>query len=119
MYRSSFHSDKPYVPKGIDEIMDLLASMMLFAPTFKDKIGYSPERNIDTEFFALNEGLRLIRYESGEENYKSLSTLSDKMRAHFEADPENKTGDTVKGRNLIMEMEDLLTAIARRKKPTD
>jgi len=115
MYRSNLRSDKPYIPQGIGEIMDFLGSMMLSSPTFKDKLGYFPERNIDTEFFALNEGLKTIRKKVGEENYQALVKLSDKMRAYFEADPEDKTEDSLKGRDCIIEMEDILKASARRK----
>ena len=28
--------------------------------------------------------------------------MSDRMRAHFEADPENKTEDTLKGRAILI-----------------
>jgi hypothetical protein len=56
--------------------------MMLSAPTFKDKTGYLPDHNIDSEFFALNEGLKTIRKKVGEENYLALIALSDKMQAH-------------------------------------
>jgi hypothetical protein len=99
---------KPYIPQTIGEIWDKLGSMMLYSPTFKDDSGYFPERNIETEFFALNEGLKAVRKKLGEERYQALVALSDRMRAHFEADPENKTDDTLAGRRLINEMEDLL-----------
>jgi hypothetical protein len=39
--------------------------------------------------------------------------MSDQMRAHFEADPENKTDDTIKGREIIDEMQNLLNQKAR------
>lgn len=64
--------------------------------------------NIDTEFLALNEGLLAVRKKFGEERYVTLRALSDKMRALFEADPEDKTGDTQAGREIIHEMEDIL-----------
>jgi hypothetical protein len=115
MFSSSYSSEKPYVPQGISEIWDFLGAMMLSAPTFKDKTGYFPDRNIDTEFFALNEGLKIIRKKVGEENYQALAALSDKMRAHFEADPEDKTEDGIRGRDCISEMEEILRASARRK----
>jgi hypothetical protein len=51
----------------------------------------------------------------GEENYQALVALSDKMRAHFEADPEDKTDDGTKGRNCIVEMEAILKASTRGK----
>lgn len=100
---------KPYIPQSIGEIIDHLGSMMIFSPTFEDHSGYLPGRNIDTTFFELNEGLKVLRKKLGEERYAGLVSLSDRMRAHFEADPENKTDDTLKGRALIHEMEDLLT----------
>jgi hypothetical protein len=95
--------------------MDFLGSMMLSSPKFKDKTGYFPDRNIDTEFFALNEGLKAIRTKVGEERYHALVALSDKMRAHFEADQEDNSEDGIKGRDCIIEMEDILKASARRK----
>ena len=115
MFSSSYRSTKPYIPQGISEIWDFLGAMMLSAPTFKDKTGHCPDRNVDTEFFALNEGLKTIRKKVGEENYQALVALSDKMRAHFEADPEDKTEDGIKGRDCIIEMEEILKASARPK----
>lgn len=104
----------PYIPKDISEIWDVLGSMMLSAPTFRDKTGYFPDQNIDTEFYALNEGLKLIRKKVGEENYEKLVALSDRMRAHFEADPEDKTEDGIKGRDCISEMEEILKTTRRK-----
>ena len=105
----------PYIPQGISEIMDLLGWMMLKSPKFEDDTGYFEGQNIETEFFALNEGLKAIRKKVGEENYQALVALSDRMRTHFEADPNNETDDTIKGRDCIIEMEDILKASARRK----
>lgn len=104
---------KTRVPKGIGEIMDRLGMMMLKSPTFVDKTGYFPGRNVETIFHSLNEGLRLIRSELGEARYLTLIDMSDRMRAHFEADPEDKTDDTLKGRAIIREMEVLLKQKAR------
>jgi len=115
VFRSSYTSNKPYIPNGMSEIWDFLGSMMLAAPTFKDKRGYFPERNIETEFFALNEGLKTIRKQVGEENYQTLVALSDKMRAHFEADAEVMTENSIKGRDCIFAMEEILKASRRRK----
>ena len=105
---------RPYIPQTVGELMDKLGSMMLGAPTFKDRAGYFPQKNIDTEFFALNEGLLAVRKKLGEERYAALKALSDKMRALFEADPEDKTGETQTGREIIHEMEDILTSAAKR-----
>ncbi|UZK66387.1 hypothetical protein [Sphingomonas sp. M1-B02] len=99
---------EPYVPQTIGEIWDLLGSMMLGSPTFVDKTGYFPQQSIDTEFFALKEGLNAIRKRLGEERYEKLVEMADRMRAHFEADPEDKTDDSLAGRQLIYDMEDVL-----------
>ena len=99
---------KPYIPQNIGEIVDHLMTM-LASPTMKDTTGYFPGRNVDIEFFALNEGLKLVRNKLGEERYDALVGLADRMREHFEADPDDNTGDANAGRALIGEMEDLLT----------
>jgi hypothetical protein len=104
---------KPYVPKDAGELLAYLAHMMLAAPTFEDKTGYLRRMNIDTTFFSLNEGFQAIREKLGEERYEKLRAMSDKMRALFEADREDKTGDTQAGRMLIHEMEDILTDVAK------
>ena len=46
--------------------------------------------------------------------YNELRTMSDRMRTHFEADPEDKTDDAIKGRELIKDMLDLLKATKRK-----
>jgi len=89
--------------------------MTLAAPLFKDRTGYFPQMNLESEFFGLNESLLALRNKLGEERYERLKALSDKMRALFEADPEDKTGDTRAGRRVIPEMEDILRSTAKRK----
>jgi hypothetical protein len=105
---------KPYIPQDVGEIMDMLAMMMLSSPRFIDEIGYFPGRNIDTIFLQLNEGLRMMRGKLGDELYLKLREMSDRMRAHFEADAENRTDETLKGRAIIMEMRNLLKQSARK-----
>jgi hypothetical protein len=105
---------KPYIPKGVSEIRDFLGMMMLKSPAFVDKTGYFPDRNLETTFCELNEGLRLIQGKLGEERYLKLVAMSDRMRAHFEADPEAKTADTRKGCAIIHEMQELLTQKIRK-----
>ena len=106
---------RPYIPLTTGEIYDLLGSMMLSSPTFVDKSGDYPERNIDTEFFVLKEGLKNVRKKLGEDAYLRAVELADQMRAHFEADPEDKTDDSLAGRDLILAMEDILRASNDRK----
>jgi hypothetical protein len=105
---------KPHIPQDVGELLDLLADMLFAAPTFKDKTGYFPQKNIATAFLALNEGLLSVRRNLGEECYAALRATSDKMRALFEADPDDKTGDAHAGCMLIHKMEHILTSVARR-----
>ncbi len=105
---------KMYVPKSILELLDFLVSMLLSAPKFLDKTGYFPHQNLDYVFRQLNEGLSLNRPALGEERYHELMRMSDQMRAHFEADPENKTGETRKGRDIIYEMENIVKQVRRK-----
>jgi len=105
---------KPYVPGGVSELLDFLAHLRLSSPTFKDETGYLRQMNIDTTFFSLNEGLLVLRKKLGEERYTTLRALSDKMRALFKSDPDDKTGDTHAGRMLAHEMEDILRSVGKR-----
>ncbi len=104
----------PYIPQTTGELWDLIGGMTLFAPTFKDKTGYFPERTLATEFIALNGGIDAVRKKIGEERHAALRALSDRMRVLFEADPEDKTGEAQAGRQMFFEMEEILRP---RKKP--
>lgn len=106
---------KSYVPQTIGEVWDMLGSMMLSSPTFKDDFFH--DRTIDTEFARLNEGLKVVSGELGVERYSALVGLSDRMRMLFEADPEDKTGEAVAGRRLIREMEEILRPRRNGNKP--
>ena len=103
-----------YVPKNVQELLEFVVSMLSSAPKFMDRTGYFPYQNLDYVFRQLHEGLNLNRQTLGEERYNELVRMSDQMRALFEADPEDKTGDTLKGCKIIHEMEDILRH-ARRK----
>jgi hypothetical protein len=97
-----------HVPQNILELLELLTSMLLSSPKFTDKTGYMPFLNLDYVFRELHEGLACNRQTLGEERYDELMQLSDRMRTHFEADPDNKTGETRRGRDIIHDMEDIL-----------
>jgi hypothetical protein len=111
-----YKNPNPYIPRSIEEVWDLVGSMMLGAPTFIDKTEFFPDRSIETEFFALDEGLKAIRETIGSNDYQRLLDLSARMRAHFEADPEDKTGETTKGRECIVEMIEILRAAWRKER---
>jgi len=99
-----------YVPKEISELLDFLGMMLLSAPTFLDESGYFPRKNLDTVFVALHQGLSNVRAEINEDRFAQLTTLSQRMRTHFEADPNEVTGDTANGCAVIHQMEDILNA---------
>lgn len=117
MSDSSIDYSRIHVPKTVGEIVEQLGSMMLSAPQFKSRLPWAFEEDIDTNFYQLNEGLKAVRRQLGEETYVRLVEMSDRMRAHFEADPEDSTEDGIKGRELIDEMTDILRASRIRKAP--
>ncbi|WP_158807969.1 hypothetical protein [Beijerinckia sp. L45] len=98
---------RPYTPLIVDnigDISDLLDWMMLESPALIDRTGYFPGKTLNTVFYSLNESLAQVRGNLGDQSYLQLLDMSHHMRAHFEADPHNKTDDTLKGRGLINEM---------------
>jgi hypothetical protein len=107
-------SVKIRVSQNIPELLDVLSSMLVSAPKFLDKTGWLPFRNLDYVFQQLNQGLNHNRRTLGEERYHQLMGISDQMRALFEADPEDKTGETTKGCKIIHEMEDILNQARQR-----
>jgi len=104
---------KPYICQTLGELNDKLGWMMLNAPTFEDRTGYFPDRDLKITFEGFNESLANLRGKLGEERYAKMREMSDEMRALFESDPESKTGGSKAGRQIIHEMELLL----RRKRP--
>ena len=104
-----------YVPRDVGELIDQLSHMLLGAPKFQDKTGYFPYRNLDYDFQQLTGGLNNIRQALGEERYQELTRMSDRMRALFEADPEDKTGETLEGCKIIHQMEDILRQVRRKR----
>ncbi len=99
---------KPYICQTVGELNDKLGWMMLNAPTFKDRTGYFPDRNIENTFQGFNESLDTLRGKLGEERHAKMREMSDQMRALLESDPESKTGGSKAGRQIIHEMELLL-----------
>ena len=104
---------QPYIPQTIGELIDFLGWMLLFSPKFENDSGYFPGRNLGTTFISLNEGLKAVRNRLGEGRYATLIADADRMRSHFEADPEDSTGETKAGCALILEMMDLLKNLRR------
>src|SRR5215470_7452061 len=99
---------KMYIPGNIQELREFVVSMLISAPKFLDKTGYLPFRNLDYTFRQLHEGLAQNRQTLGDERYQELMRMSDRIRALFEADPEDKTGETSEGCKIIHQMEDIL-----------
>jgi hypothetical protein len=105
---------KMTIPQDIGELLEHLIWMLLKSPKFIDKTGRFPFQDVEYVFRELNEGLSNVRPTLGEERYHQLMGMSDRMRALFEADPDNKTGETRKGRDIIYEMEDILKQVGRK-----
>ena len=99
---------KMTIPQDIGELLEHLIWMLLKSPKFIDKTGRFPFQDVEYVFRELNEGLSNVRPTLGEERYHQLMGMPDRMRALFEADPENTMGETRKGRDIIHEMEDIL-----------
>jgi hypothetical protein len=96
----------PFMPESIDELLDKLGTLMLSSPKFEDD--YFTNRNLETVFFGLFEGLKLLRPELGESKYERLVDISTRMKAHFAADPDDENGRAIEGRELVLEMQDIL-----------
>jgi hypothetical protein len=105
---------KMRVPQNIGQLRDLLSTILLSAPKCLDNTGYFPYQNLDYVFQRLVAGLEQNRGTLGEERYHQLMGMSDRMRALFEVDPEDKTGETLQGCKIIHEMADILTALRRK-----
>jgi hypothetical protein len=102
---------KMHAPQDIQEILVLLSWILLESPQFIEKSGYFQSMSVDYVFGRLKEGLGNIRETLGEQRYQELMRMSDRMQAHFEADPESKTGETRKGRDIVYDMEDILRQV--------
>ncbi|THD48578.1 MAG: hypothetical protein E7774_02780 [Bradyrhizobium sp.] len=105
---------KMHIPQNISELLDLTTSMLLSAPKFLDKTGYLPFLNLDYVFEQLHAGLAQNRQRLGEERYNRLFEMSGQIRALFEADPDDKTGQTLQGCKVIHQMNDILRSALRK-----
>ncbi|OQW73397.1 MAG: hypothetical protein BVN33_09830 [Proteobacteria bacterium ST_bin13] len=111
----SYFNSKPYIPSTLSEIYDTLGSMILGAPTFIDRFGDFPNRNIDSEFNKLTQGFDLVRKKLGEERYARLMDLAARAKVLFAADQQDTNGKTDEGRALLFEIEDEIQAARRRR----
>ncbi len=104
---------KPYIPASISEINDQLGSMFLWAPTFKDKALVFPDRDLESEFYELFEGLGVVRKKLGEQRYTQLVDLAARSKTLFAADQDDNNGKTDEGRELLCQMQDVLRDVRR------
>lgn len=102
-----------FIPNDLSEVYDFLGWMMLCSPRFDHSDGYLPPLGIENAFVGLNEGLRRIESQLGEDRYRQLTQMSDQMRTCFEADPDDKLSEAIQGRDLILDMQEMLKAVAR------
>lgn len=86
-----------------------------FTPgTPADPSGYFQPTSVEYVFSRLTEGLGNVRQALGDGRYQELMRMSEQVQALFEADPDDKTGQTLEGCKIIHRMEDMLQE-ARRK----
>ena len=107
-------SSKIYVPQNVGELRDLLSLILLSAPKCLDNTGYFPYQNLDYVFQQLLAGLDHNRATLGDERHHQLMEMSGRIRALFEADPDDKTGETLQGCKIINEMADILDEVRRK-----
>jgi hypothetical protein len=112
---NSYFNPKPYIPATLSEINDQLGSMILWAPTFRDRTLTFPDRNIDSEFDKLFGGFGLVRKKLGEERYATLFDLAARAKALFAADQDITNGKTFEGRELLQDMQDILRDVRGRR----
>ncbi|HEY1124551.1 MAG TPA: hypothetical protein VGE65_02880 [Sphingobium sp.] len=97
---------KNYVPQHASELYDMLAMMMGTSPTFKDE--YFVDQTLDTVFTAFLMGLAASKEDLGAGLHRSLTDLAIRARALFESDPEDKTGESKEGQQLLWQMDEIL-----------
>ena len=106
-------------PRDVGEVIDKLTTVLLNSPNFEDKTGYFPFKNIEWVFQQLNGGLNNIRETIEEARHHELMRMSAQIRALFEADPEDKTGETAVACRIIHEMEDILRGVDRKSRSAE
>lgn len=117
-YISSYQNLEPYIPASLSEIYDLLGSMLLWAPTFRDETGAFPSRDIDSRFLQLTEGFGKVRRKLGEERHAALVELAARAKALFAADPGSDNGKADEGRELLYEIEAIIQSTRKRRVAT-
>jgi hypothetical protein len=95
---------------NLGQLADAIISTSLQAPKFNFLEAYFPRRSIDQAMQDLNESIDNLRPQLDGGLYESLLQMSDQMRACFKADPENKTGETRRGKELAQHMAALVDA---------
>ncbi|MDT8760995.1 hypothetical protein MZO42_20035 [Sphingomonas psychrotolerans] len=98
---------KPYIPQTAGEVVELLGSMVLDAPKFEDE-SYFAGMSIETEYFALDEGLKVIKAKLGEERYTRLVKMALVTKEKFLRAREGDAEELVAGRNILIEMIEML-----------
>ena len=100
---------RPYIPESLGDLLDYLTVLLLQSPTF-EQVGYFPGKDVPSVFGGFSEGLQRLRPQLGDALYHRLVKDAAQMRAYFEADPNNTTGETRKGKNMVYELEALVEA---------
>ncbi len=98
----------PYIPQTLGELWDLVGSMVLGAPRFIDTSGFFPEKDINTEYLKLTEGLKVVRPALGDERYAQLVDMAQRTKALFVQAVDEDAEEIWTGRNLLLDMVDII-----------
>jgi hypothetical protein len=103
-----------HTPEDIQEVLVLLGWILVKGPRFIEKSGYFQSVSVEYVFDRLKEGLGNVRGRLGEERYQQLMQMSDQIQTLFEADPDDKTGETLQGCKINHQIEDTLRLVRRK-----
>lgn len=98
----------PFVAPNLDELKRQLYWLIGIAPKFVSYDGMFVGMNIDAEFDALSESLEFLKPQLGNALFTQLAAMASETKAHFEADPDDTTGEAKLGNRLLVEMVELL-----------
>ncbi len=107
-YGNGIPNSEPYIPSSLSEVYDLIALMILSAPTFVDRSGYFPEQDVHTLFSMLTQGFEEVRRKLGEERFDKLNDLATRAKALFAGGVDDSSGKADQARDLLFEIEEII-----------
>jgi hypothetical protein len=100
-----------FVAECLSDLADQAVCLSIDAPTYSRVKHILPHATLDSQFFTFTEGLRRFRPQLGETLFRKLFEMCDEARACFEADPDRTTGETDRGKQLILDVEAMIEEV--------